>query len=182
MIRRNTWIVLGAFAVVALLALILFQAESEQPKSEATPPPDPFWSVRSSDIAAMVVEDLTAGRVLKFERHEEELWRMVQPEQGEADVVRVERAASWLSSPSPRAQLPADSDLPEFRLDHPEYRIDVLLSNGEVKSFLVGRETPTGGSRYVVLPSSERIWIVSLLGLDEVLDLLETYQLPSTEG
>ncbi len=93
--------------------------------------------------------------------------------QGEVEVASVERAVSWLSSPNTRARLTEVEDLSDFRLDVPEYRVKLLLSNGEQRSFIVGRETPTGGSRYIASPGTEGVWIVSALGLDEVLDLLQ---------
>ncbi len=182
MVRRSTWIALGAFAAVILSALILNQTQKEGPRPAATPPPDPLWTVQSADIVALVIEDLTAGYLLQFERHEEDLWRMVRPEQGEAEVASVERAVSWLSSPNPRAKLTEVEDLSDYRLDLPEYRVTLLLSNGEKLSLMVGRETPTGGSRYIALPGTEGVWIVSTLGLDEVLDLLQVPEASTKEA
>jgi len=182
MVRRSTWIALGAFAAVILSALILNQTQKEGPRPAATPPPDPLWTVQSADIVALIIEDLTAGYLLQFERHEEDLWRMVRPEQGEADVASVERAVSWLSSPNPRAKLTEVEDLSDYRLDLPEYQVTLLLSNGEKLSLLVGRETPTGGSRYIALPGTEGVWIVSTLGLDEVLDLLQVPESSAKEA
>lgn len=173
MVRRSTWIALGAFAAVILSALILNETQKEGPRPAATRPPDPLWTVQSADIVALIIEDLTAGDLLQFERHEEDLWRMVRPEQGEAEVASVERAVSWLSSPNPRAKLTEVEDLSDYRLDLPEYRVTLLLSNGEQLSLVVGRETPTGGSRYIAMPGTAGVWIVSTLGLDEVLDLLQ---------
>ncbi|MFV1858028.1 MAG: DUF4340 domain-containing protein [Anaerolineales bacterium] len=182
MVRRSTWIALGAFAAVILSALILNQTQKEGPRPAATPPPDPLWTVQSADIVALIIEDLTAGYLLQFERHEEDLWRMVRPEQGEAEVASVERAVSWLSSPNPRAKLTEVEDLSDYRLDLPEYRVTLLLSNGEKLSLMVGRETPTGGSRYIALPGTEGVWIVSTLGLDEVLDLLQVPESSAKEA
>ena len=182
MVRRSTWIALAVFVAVILSAVILNQTQNQQSPPAVTPAPDPLWSVESEDIVALTVEDLTAGNVLQFERNAEELWRMVRPEQGEADVASVERAVSWLSAPSPRAQLTEVDDLSVFRLDAPDYRIELELSSGARLSFIVGRETPTGGSRYIASPGVEGIWIVSTLGLDEVLGLLQVTELPPTEA
>lgn len=182
MVRRSTWIALGVFAAVILSALILNQTHVEQPPAAATPLPGPLWTVQSADIVALAVQDFGASSILKFERHEDDLWRMVLPEQGAADVASVERAVSWLSSPNPRAQLTNVEDLAIYRLDTPDYEVELLLSTGEQKSFIVGRETPTGGSRYIAKPGAEGVWIVSTLGLDEVLHLLRPPRLPTPDA
>lgn len=182
MVRRSTWIALGVLATLILSAVILIQTQNEQPPPAVTPEPDPLWSIQSADIVALTVEDLAAGNTLQFERNAEEFWSMVRPEQGEADVASVERAVSWLAAPSPRAQLTEVEDLSDFRLDAPDYRVELELSDGQRLSFVVGRETPTGGSRYIASPGAEGIWIVSTLGLDEVLGLLEIAESSPTEA
>ena len=182
MVRRTTWITLAVLVTVILTAVILNQTQNQQSPPAVTPEPDPLWSVASEDIVALTVEDLTASNLLQFERSAEELWRMVLPQQGEADIASVERAVSWLSAPSPRAQLTEVDDLSVFQLDAPDYRVELELSSGERLSFIVGRETPTGGSRYIASPDVEGIWIISTFGLDEVLGLLEFTELAPTEA
>jgi len=182
MVRRNTWIALAVFAAVVLSAVILNQTQKEQPPPAVTPEPDPLWSIQSADIVALTVEDLAASNVLQFERSVEYLWRMVGQEPGEADVASVERAVSWLSAPSPRDQLTNFDDLSDFQLDAPDYRVEIELASGDRLSFTVGRETPTGGSRYIASPNAEGIWIVSSLGLDEVLGLFQIAETSPTEA
>jgi hypothetical protein len=83
----------------------------------------------------------------------------------------VERALSWLASPAPRAELPDAIDLEPFQLDEPNYRVEITLRDGRTLGFLVGREAPTGGSRYVSLAGRAGVLVVSSFGLDEVLTL-----------
>ncbi len=172
MIRRSTWIAIGGLGAVIILALIL--SRSGQP--DAVPQPTPvlqvLWTVPADEIAAITIEDRDEGRVLEFERSAEELWRVTRPVEGPADVAKVERAASWLASPSPRAQIFDVESMEQFELVSPAYRIRILLANGTQLEFSVGRETPTGSSRYAISPGIEGIAIMSSMGLDEVLDLL----------
>lgn len=172
MIRRNTWIALGVLAAVVTIALILNQTEGSQTARELTPVPPPLWSVSADEIVGITVEDFVTGAVLEVERNEESLWRMIRPELGPTDAIRVERSASWLSAPSPRAQLSDLDDYSEFGLDVPNYRVQLMMANGTRLEFGAGREVPTGGSRYVSSPGIDGVLIMSTLGLDEVLDLI----------
>lgn len=170
MIRRNTWLALGILALVATLALLISRPRGNEVEA-LTPTPKPFWSVESSEIVGLTIEDTRAASTIELERHPEDLWRSVRPEGGAVDAARVERSVGWLASPSPRAQIMQVNDLSEFALDPPQYVIEVRLASGERLIFSVGRESPTGGSRYVLAPGIEEVFIVSNLGLDEVLTL-----------
>ncbi len=148
-----------------------------------TPVPQPLWSVQSEDIVAVVVEDFGSGEILEVHREVDELWGVVSPNAGPADADRVERAVSWLASPSPRAEVLDVIDLSAFQLDRPRYRVEIVLRDGSRNTFQVGRQSPTGGSSYVLVPGRVGVAVVSDLGLEEVLtlrdDLLVT---PSPEG
>ena len=172
MIRRTTWIAIGGFGAVVILALVLNQSGRPAAAPQPTPVPQALWDVPAADIAAITVEDRVEGRVLEFERSAEDLWKVTLPLEGPADVAQVERAASWLASPSPRAKIVDVESLGQFGLVSPAYRIQILLANGSHLELSVGRETPTGSSRYVISPGIEGVVIMSILGLDEILDLL----------
>ena len=179
MIRRSTWIAIGGLGAVVILALVLTQSGRPEAVLKPTPVPQALWSVPADEIAAITIEDRGEGRVLEFERSAEELWKVTRPVEGPADVAQVEQAASWLTSPSPRAQIYNVESVEQFGLVSPAYRIRILLVNGTQLEFSVGRETPTGGSRYVISPGIEGVVIISSLGLDEVLDLLSILDAPA---
>ena len=103
MIRKKTWILLASFGVVLAAYLVWDAVESDGSPVEVTPSPEPLWSVASEDIVGVVVEDLEALETLELLRDEEQLWKISEPDLGPADVARVERAVSWLASPSPRS-------------------------------------------------------------------------------
>ena len=179
MIRRTTWIAIGGLGAVVILALVLSQSGRPEAAPKPTPVPQALWAVPADEIAAITIEDRNEGRVLEFERSVEELWKMTRPVEGPADVAQVERAASWLASPSPRAQIFEVESLEQFGLVSPAYRIRILLANGTHFEFSVGRETPTGSSHYAISPGIEGVAIMNSLGLDEVLDLLWVLDAPA---
>lgn len=171
MIRRNTWIAVGAFALVLLAALLLRPAQDEQSLADTTPTPEPLWTVDAEDIVRVQVENLDTGEAIEIRRDAEQLWSIVAPQPGPADPARVERAVSWLASPAPRAELHDVTDLSPFQLSEPTYRVELTLRDGRKLGFRVGREAPTGGSRYVNIDGREGVMVVSSFGLEEVLNL-----------
>ena len=171
MVRRSTWIVVAAFGVVLLAAFLLNPSRQQAEPAETTPTPMPMWTVASDEIVGLVVENLQAGERIELVRDPVDLWRTVSPVAGPADAARVEQAVSWLAAPSPRAELPEVTDLAPFELAEPVYRVEVSLRDGRRLSFSVGREAPTGGSRYVSLEGRSGVLVVSSFGLEEVLTL-----------
>ena len=178
MIRRNTWIAIGGLAAVVVLALVLNQGGLPEVTPQPTPVLQALWAVPADEIAAITIEDLAEGRVLEIERSAEELWKITLPIERPAEVAQVERAASWLASPTPRAQIFDVESLEQFGLVSPIYRIEILLANGNQLEFSVGRSTPTGTSRYVLSPAFEGVFVMSSLGLNEVLDLFSMLDAP----
>jgi hypothetical protein len=171
MIRRNTWITLGVFALVLVAAILVRQRQQAEPPPTPSASLEPLWQVESSEIVGLTVEDLQAGTVLQLERDPEDLWQIVLPETLPADPARVERAVAWLSAPTPRAEVLDAIDLTAFELVRPQFRVEIVLSNGERHEFSVGRPAPTGDSRYASSPGRPGVQILSLVGLEEVLNL-----------
>ena len=171
MIRRNTWITLGVFAAVLVATLTIGRLQQDEAVPTPAPAPEPLWEVGSADIVGLTVEALKAGTILQLQRDPEDLWRIVLPESLPADASRVERAVAWLAAPTPRAELLDELDLAAFELDEPHFRVEIVLASGERHGFEVGRQAPTGDSRYVFTPGRAGVQIMSIAGLDEVLTL-----------
>jgi Domain of unknown function (DUF4340) len=174
MIRKTTWILLAVFGVSILGAVLWSGRQAAQGEPGATPTVAPVWQVESASIRSIRLEDLVTGTVVELERHPEEAWHLLQPTPGPADVGRVERGATWLASPQPRAVLAGSDDLEAFGLNQPAKRILVTFEDGSQRQLEVGRTDPTGSVVYVRVPDSPDVLLISKFGLDEVLTLLET--------
>ncbi|MGH2605421.1 MAG: DUF4340 domain-containing protein [Anaerolineales bacterium] len=180
MIRRGTWIVLAVF--VGLLGVYLWwsQQAATPPEGEATPTPGPLWSVTAEQIQKIEVEDLQAELRVVAQRQAGVGWAVIEPEGAVQDAGRVERAATWLLAPVPRAEIGPQEDLEPFGLVEPSYKVTVTLSGGTELVLDIGRETPTGSSRYVNFAGREGVLVFSQAGLDEVLGLLDDLIAPPT--
>jgi hypothetical protein len=172
MIRRSTWIVLAGF--LGLLGIYLWWSERALPASdgEPTPTPAPLWQVTSDQIRRISVEDLDSGLIVAAERDAEVGWKITDPIDAVQDAGRVERAATWLAAPVPRAELVGQTDLEPFGLAVPSYRVVVTLAGGSELILEVGRETPTGSSRYVKFSGRSGVLVFTQAALDEALGLL----------
>lgn len=180
MIRRGTWIVLAIF--VGMLGVYLWwsQRPSSSSAGEATATPGPLWSVTAEQIQRIEVQDHEQGVRLIAERQADVGWTVSEPEGAAQDAGRVERAATWLMAPVPRAEIGPQEDLEPFGLASPSYSVTVILSGGTELVLDIGRETPTGSSRYVTFVGREGVLVFTQAGLQEVLGLLDDLIVPPT--
>jgi hypothetical protein len=180
MIRRSTWILLAAFGLVLAGALIWTRtkaAKGSAAAADATPTLEPLWSVPTTDILGLRVEDLETGEMVELRRGDDETpWRMVKPEEAPADAAQVEWAITALVSPRPQGTLPEPEDLEPFGLAKPASRVTVFMAGDVTRSFEVGRVSPAGGVFYVTVPGRNEIVMLSQSSLLDVLSLL--YKLP----
>ena len=172
MIRRSTWIMLGLFAL-SLSAAVLWNRfkPSAEEGNEAEPTPQPFWTATSSDLTGFRVEETGTGNVVDVRRDAESAWLILEPDGALADLARIERAASWLASPQPRAALPGTGDLAPFGLSEPRARVTIFTIDGTSRGFTVGKEVPTGGATYTLVVGKQEVFLVNSVGLEEVLGL-----------
>jgi hypothetical protein len=164
MIRRSTWILLAAFVVLLAGAILWSRSKpgvEEAAQAGATPTAEPLWSVPSTDIVGLRLEDLQTGVVVEVRRGDE--W-----------------AANSLLSPRPRGTLPATDDLAPFGLANPSRRVTVFLRGNVARSFEIGRISPTGGVFYVAVPGHPEIVLLNEFSLADVLSLLDDLPYPPT--
>lgn len=172
MIRRTTWLVLGAF--VGLLGIYLWWSSQApaSPEGEPTSTPAPLWQVAPEQIRSILIEDLVSGERVSAMREPEVGWRVTEPIGAVQDVSRTERAATWLQAPVPRSDLGEHADLEPFGLVNPSHRVTVTLAGGTELVLEVGGNTPTGSSQYVRFAGRPGVLVFTRSGLQEALGLL----------
>ncbi len=157
MIRRGTWILLGVF--VTFLAFSIWWTEfrpgEAEPSFDLTPAPEALWP--ESEILRVRIVDRKEGAVVEARRDAEDLWVLLRPEPGPADVARMERAVSWLEAPSPISVVTDPGDLAVFELLEPRATITVFWATGGQRTMEVGRDAPTGEAIYVRLPGDPNV-------------------------
>lgn len=177
MIRRSTWVLLAAFALVLGGAMIWTRSRpvsGSTTNPEATPTLQPLWSVAATDIVGVRVENLQTGTVVEVRRGDEQTpWKLVAPENVAADASRLEWAVTSLVSPRPQGILDLPADLEPFGLAQPAQRVTVFLAGNVARSLEVGRVSPAGGVFYVLSPGTDGILLLNEYSLSDVLSLIE---------
>jgi hypothetical protein len=177
MIKKNTWIVLGAFAVV-LIAAIAWQYNLKERviKPEATPtiqanPSEEFFpGLDVNNIASIEIQS-TDGKTLLMNRDASGLWVVSEPEGGTVDPALADTLASQIAALRTLTSMNPQDDLSVYGLSAPVYIIQLVLNGGEKHIIYVGDEAPTGTAYYVQLNGSAPK-AVAKYDLDAVLDFL----------
>ena len=181
MVRRTTWILLGAFAVV-VLAYAGWRRFAPAP-ADATPTagPESPWSIWPEQVESIRLTDLSNPAVVVLRRDLETGWRMLAPAIGGADAGRVEAALTAVLAPVVAQTLDTPTDLGPFGLSPAHYRMTLLMVDGTAHSMDVGAVDPTGSVYYVRVPGDGRVLMVSRFSLEDLLGLLGTppYPLPT---
>ena len=181
MVRRTTWILLGAFAVV-VLAYAGWRRFAPAP-AEATPTmgPESPWSISPEQVESIRLTDLSDPALVVLRRDLEAGWRMLAPAIGGADAGRVEAALTAVLAPVVAQTLDTPTDLEPFGLSPAHYRMTLLMVDGTAHSMDVGAVDPTGSVYYVRVPGDGRVLMVSRFSLEDLLGLLGTppYPLPT---
>ncbi|MBF8257563.1 MAG: DUF4340 protein [Anaerolineales bacterium] len=171
MVRRTTWILLAAFAVV-VVAYAGWRRFAPAP-AEATPTagPESPWSISPEQVESIRLADLSDPAVVVLRA----------PAIGCADAGRVEAALTAMLAPVVAQTLDPGTDLEPFGLSPAQYRMTLLMVDGTAHSMDVGAVDPTGSVYYVQVPGDGRVLMVSRFSLEDLLGLLGTppYPLPT---
>ncbi|MBN1305420.1 MAG: DUF4340 domain-containing protein [Anaerolineales bacterium] len=170
MFRRSTWIFLAA-AILVIGAAIYLNLNPPTPGSEATPAPtsDIAYLFSSSEGIAtdITIQDAEAN-LIQIAR-DEEGWKIVKPEETEADQGLVEAAATQLNVL--RILNTLEITPKEVGLEKPGYTITIGFSSNKEDKLFIGAETPSGGGYYARL-NDGGIIIIDRNGIDALKNLL----------
>jgi len=186
MVRRTTWVLLGALGLAAIGYAALGQAGTQSSEVEPTAAAENLWNLNADQVDTVRLVDRTNGGLLVVQRDPQSGWQMLAPRIGEADAGRVELAVAWLLAPEIRDSLENPGDLATFGLNAPQAVVTLILVDGSSRSLEIGRLDPTGSVYYVRLPESEALAMVSRYGVDDLLGLIEDppylAETPTPEG
>ena len=171
MIRRSTWVVLGSFLALLVLAITISRRTPDIETSTAAPSPEPLWELSSNAIGGLFIENFEADVLVELQRDAEFGWLLLQPQEGPADAAKVEEAVSWLARPQPSRVFVSEENLSQFGLLDPIARVTIILNEEESESFIIGNEAPTGNSTYIAIEGKPQVYVVSKFSLDSVINL-----------
>lgn len=160
MIKKNTWIVLSAFAVVLIAAIAWqYKLKDKVVKAEGTPTvqanssEELFPGLQVNNIASIKIQSAD-GKVLRMNRDSSGLWIVAEPAEGTVDPAQADALASQVSVLRTLTSMNPQDDLSVYGLSAPKYYIQLVLNGGEMHIINVGDEAPTGTAYYVQLDGS----------------------------
>lgn len=175
MINRKTWIMVGVFAALLTLTIVLQRrgGEADPALELPTQAVRPLvFNLEMTDITGLRIENLD-GQAVAAEKSGD-VWVLTQPA-AEAELVDQTRIAAVL------AQLAAMQFLTESRINAPDsalqlefapYRLTLTTLSGEAIALKIGKAAPTGTGYYVAF--DDRVpRIAAKNPLDQAINLLE---------
>ena len=184
MIKRNTQILLGVFA---LLLVALFVVRNLPDDAEDTPVDDfPTQAVLPTlfefgveEVAGFRIEN-AEGQAVEME-YADEAWVMIEPEAAAADVDQIRAAGlvPQLTILRLVTESPLESPLDVLGLAAPAYTLTIRLTSGESHVLAIGAASITNTGYYVSL-DGEAPKLVTKSALDQFINLIETPPLAPT--
>jgi hypothetical protein len=172
MIRRNTWILLGIFVLLALTAIVLQRSGNLEQRAEPTPTTQPLlFDDDLADIDQAVIEDLQGNRAV-LELDQENQWVLAQPQVEMTDPSLIARAGNQLTSIRILNVLDSPPSIEVLGIDQPAYTMTVTFKDGTKTSVGIGNLTPTGSGFYV-RKSGRSVMVAAKSNLQTLIQLLE---------
>ncbi len=176
--RRLTLILLLVLVAVAGAAWWL-ERPGQTPAGTPTPSSAPLWTLESTDVKQVRLEDTRAKSVVELERQADGTWSIIQPSRQAADTGAVEMAVAQVAKLSILTDLGTDLRIENFGVDKPSYLI-TLTTTDAAYTLAVGSPTVTGSGYYVRKQGDPRVVVVGTYALDSVLGWALNLPLPST--
>jgi hypothetical protein len=172
MVKRNTWVLLALFAVLAGFALFLkYKPASEPVEADVTPsatlaPVEFLLPTDQGDITSLLIESREGG-VVGLEL-KDNVWVLTKPFDAAATQTSLQDAVSQLTSFTAISRVEVDPTV--VGLKSPVYTITVGFSSGKSVITQIGDITPTE-SGYYVRKEDGSILVVDKYGIESLLEL-----------
>lgn len=179
MLRKNTLILVGVFAVL-VTAMVLIQRNQEQnptlPESDAptVPPPTYLFDFASESVVGVLVEDAD-GQIVEMQKNADGTWLLIQPAtlpEG-TDQTSITSTISQLGTLRVLNELANPPGLDVIGLDKPTTNVTLTLDSGQTTQIQIGGSSPSGNGYYVRLDGASPKLVDKFL-LDRLVGFLTT--------
>jgi hypothetical protein len=169
MIRRNTWILLVALAVL-IGAALYFNNQKKTSTNAATPTPAQAFLFTSQDgnPTDIKIED-NAGHSVEIARNSTGTWVLKAPTADAANQSQAEAAATQVTSLNLLGNVQIGLDV--VGLDKPTYTMTITFDSGKTHKLLIGSVNPIETGYYVQLDGGP-VQVVDKSGIDALIGML----------
>ena len=154
-LQRNTVILVAAAIALGGVVLVTETLRSSNGGGVAQKSGDRLFTFEEAQIKTLTIE--RQEETLKFERDQEDVWQMTEPESAIAEQASIAFLLSLLTTePSTRTLTITPDQKADFGFTSPIGAIEITLDNDETHTLVLGGKDFSGGSLYVqVDPASE---------------------------
>jgi hypothetical protein len=177
MLKRNTQILLGVFALLVVVLLVLRRLpEDETPETVEEIPTvavlPTLFDFEAADVAGVRIEN-AEGEAIQFAR-EGEGWIVILPpvEADQVDAIRIESLVSQLTFLRLITETTLDAPLSALGLEAPEYTLHIFLESGTEIELRIG-DVSIAGTGYYVSVDGAVPQLVTKSILDTFINLFE---------
>lgn len=171
MIRRTTWVLVFVFVVLIGLTIFLQRREVSKPLEPSPTPEISLLEMNEGDILKLSIEGNDTD-LIEFELDESGQWALTEPAGGAVDSSIVNSVLSRLVTLKIVATIDPLPDFEVLGLANPDNKIRLATKHGTGTEIIVGNVTTTGSGYYVKL-GDDKVFVVSISGIDTVTNLLE---------
>ncbi|MEB3210888.1 MAG: DUF4340 domain-containing protein [Leptolyngbyaceae bacterium] len=136
-LKAPTVFLVGIAAILGLIVFAEFQGGDRPTTTDGDSTGQPLFAFEEEDVQSFTVE--TPLDTLSFERDDEGVWQMVEPEEFTANDASVSFLLNLLATEESDRQLTVSPDeLGDFGLDDPQTTIDVVLEDATTHQLVLG--------------------------------------------
>ncbi len=175
MVRKNTLILVGVFAALVLVLVLLQRSPEETPEELAdfptSPPVVSLFDFGSQTVAGLAVRNLDGNEVVMVLNEGNWSLTSASATQEETDGQRINNAVTQIATMRVLNDGAIQAAPRDLGLEFPSHEITITLSDGGVHVISVGRASVTNRGYYVIVDGGEP-QLVTKSTLDQLIGLL----------
>ena len=176
--KKTTWFVLGAFALL-LVGFLISQNIESAPEETPVPTEEPTLRVLDDQNITQILYTDATGVTIELDKVEALTWTSPTHPEAQVTAGRIEELLANLSGLSIISTLSADTPLADLSLDAPIYSITFVLEDESTYRIEVGSPTAMRDGYYAWIDESE-IVVLPTTTMEYLPTLMYTIVIPPT--
>lgn len=168
-VRTGTWVTVVLLVLAIAGAYLINRNAESTAEAEITPTVEPQYLFDVTSIVKSIEVTRLAGEPVRLER-KDNVWVLTKPFETEADAGLAEAAASQVFVLQINQEITGNPS--DYGFDEPSVVIAIEFENGNKNTLEVGDANPIGTGYFVRL-DNEKIFLVSLSGIDSLATLAD---------
>lgn len=164
----NFRLTVALVTVFALMAAGVWYVELRGGPRTPTPLPGTAQMLDLTNETVTRIEVETEGKRSVVERGTDDVWRLAEPQPGEADNTTVDSTASRIAKLNASRKIDTPGSLGDYGLEDPATTLRVTARDGTVHEILVGAQTPDRSAYYTKKANEDAVYVVSSFNMGDL--------------